>query len=178
MSVAEARLDRLPGKVERMSADGTFAAFYRHEYRPLVGLAFALTGRADVAEDLVQEAMLRTHARWGTVGSMDRPEMWVRRVLINLATSRVRRLGAEARALARVRLERGGTVPAVSADAAMFWQRVRRLPKRQVQVMALYYVEDWSTADIAAALECAEGTVRAHLHAARTALSKDEGVQS
>lgn len=178
MSVAAARLDWVPGEVESVSADGTFDAFYRREYRPLVGLALALTGKREVAEDLVQEAMLRTHARWNQVATMERPDLWVRRVLVNLATSRGRRLAAEARALARVRMERNDSAPAVSAEAAMFWERVRRLPKRQAQVMALYYVEDWSTADIAVALECAEGTVRAHLHAARAALSDAEEVSS
>lgn len=178
MSVAAVRLDWVPGEVESVNAEGTFDAFYRREYRSLVGLAFALTGRREIAEDLVQEAMLRAHARWGRVATMERPDMWVRRVLVNLATSRGRRLAAETRALARVGREREGSAPAVSAEAAMFWERVRRLPKRQAQVMALYYVEDWSTADIAAALECAEGTVRAHLHAARTSLSEDKEFRS
>lgn len=176
MSVAAARLDWVPGEVESVSADGTFDAFYRREYRPLVGLGLALTGKREVAEDLVQEAMLRTHARWDRVEVMERPDMWVRRVLMNLAASRGRRLAAETRVLAKVRLERNHTAPAVSADAAMFWERVRKLPQRQAQVMALYYVEDWPTADIAVALDCAEGTVRAHLHAARAALSDAEEV--
>ena len=48
---------------------------------------------------------------------------------------------------------------------------MRALPRRQAQVVALFYVDDRSVADIALVLECAEGTVKAHLHKARGALA-------
>jgi RNA polymerase sigma-70 factor (ECF subfamily) len=60
------------------------------------------------------------------------------------------------------------------ADEAV-WAAVRALPPRQAQVVALFYVDDRSVADIARILECAEGTVKAHLHAARQALSRALG---
>jgi RNA polymerase sigma-70 factor, ECF subfamily len=49
---------------------------------------------------------------------------------------------------------------------------VRALPPRQAQAVALYYLEDRSIRQTAVALDCAEGTVRAHLAKARRTLAR------
>jgi len=54
---------------------------------------------------------------------------------------------------------------------------MRNLPRRQAQTVALFYLEDRSTEEIAAILGCAESTVRVHLHRARSTLARDLGVQ-
>ena len=56
-------------------------------------------------------------------------------------------------------------------DAEAFWRAVRRLPTRQAQAIALHYLEDRSVKDIAIILECAEATVKVHLHRGRQALA-------
>jgi RNA polymerase sigma-70 factor (ECF subfamily) len=53
-----------------------------------------------------------------------------------------------------------------------FWQVVRRLPPRQAQAVALYYMEDYSVSDIAEVLDCSEGTVKTHLSRARAAVAR------
>jgi RNA polymerase sigma-70 factor (ECF subfamily) len=52
-----------------------------------------------------------------------------------------------------------------------YWTTVRELPKRQAQCIALHYLEDRSTAEIADILGVAESTVRVHLHHGRTELA-------
>jgi RNA polymerase sigma-70 factor, ECF subfamily len=148
----------------------TFDDLYGDEYAPLVALAWELCGDRWAAEELVQEAFLRAHQRWSVVSRYDRPGAWVRRVVVNLATSRRRRLVTAARAAVRLRTERPPE-PALSWASADFWAAVRRLPARQAQVVALYYEADRSVGDVAGMLGCAEGTVRAHLHRARRALA-------
>jgi RNA polymerase sigma-70 factor, ECF subfamily len=49
---------------------------------------------------------------------------------------------------------------------------VRALPHRQAQAVALYYLEDLSIRQAAGVLDCAEGTVRAHMARARRALAR------
>jgi RNA polymerase sigma factor (sigma-70 family) len=49
---------------------------------------------------------------------------------------------------------------------------VRALPQRQAQAVALYYLEDLSIQQTAAVLDCAEGTVKAHLAKARRTLAR------
>jgi RNA polymerase sigma-70 factor, ECF subfamily len=151
------------------SADDEFEKLYAAEHASLLALAHGLSGSWTIAEEAVQEAFLRCHERWNDVSKYERPGAWLRRVTINLATSRLRRLSAEARALARLAARKSDLVP-LSADSFEFWAAVRRLPRRQAQVIALYYVEDRSVPDIAEILSCAEGTVRAHLHRGREAL--------
>jgi RNA polymerase sigma-70 factor (ECF subfamily) len=157
------------GIVQVEDGRAEFGAVYAAEYRPLLRLAFALTGQWSTAEDLTQEAFLRLHQRWVTVAAYERPGAWLRRVLINLATSRARRLAVEARGLARLGRQRRDE-PAVDPDHARFWAAVRQLPKRQAQAVALFYLEDRPTAEVADILGCAEGTVRALLHQGRQTL--------
>jgi RNA polymerase sigma-70 factor (ECF subfamily) len=56
-----------------------------------------------------------------------------------------------------------------------FWRAVRSLPSRQRQAVALFYLEDWPTAEIARFLGCTETTVRGHLHRGRAALARRLG---
>ncbi|NNF64903.1 MAG: SigE family RNA polymerase sigma factor [Acidimicrobiia bacterium] len=149
-----------------------FDSFYRSEYRSIFGLVYGLTGSKAVAEDLTQETFLRAHKSWDDVGRYDNPHGWVRRVASNLAMSRFRRLRSESKALVRLGVRNDWTMPTLSVEYEAFWDRVRALPKRQAQVVALHYLEDLSIAEIANVLEIAEGTVKAQLHRARSSLAK------
>lgn len=149
----------------------SFEELYERERRGLLALAIALSGDFAVAEDLVQDAFLRAHRNWGRVAELDRPGAWVRRVLLNLATSRFRRRAIEARGLLRLEAAIPRTETVMAAESVEFWALVRSLPRRQAQVTALYYGEDLATSDIAQIMQIAEGTVRAQLAAARHTLA-------
>jgi RNA polymerase sigma factor (sigma-70 family) len=95
-------------------------------------------------------------------------------VLVNLATSRGRRLTAEAKAMVRLRGNRP-VEPTARVESLELWAELRKLPPRQAQALALFYVEDLSIADIASLLECPEGTVKAQLHRGRTTLARALG---
>ena len=136
----------------------------------MVGLAYALSGNRNMAEDLAQDAFVAAHRNWDKVSRYDKPEAWVRRVVANIAVSSFRRKVREAKLLARM----GRPEPMIEvlpAEADHFWSEVRKLPKRQAQVIALHYLEDRSIADIAVILECAENTVKVHLHKGRIRLA-------
>jgi RNA polymerase sigma factor (sigma-70 family) len=154
-----------------------FDLFYRREYEVVVSLTYVLCGRRTIAEELAQEAFIATHRRWQLVGRYDDPGAFVRRVAANAAVSYRRRVSAEARALARLAAGwRPETTP-LPPDAAEFWKAVRDLPRRQAQVVALFYLEDRSADEIALILGCAAPTVRVHLHRARSTLARRLGVQ-
>jgi RNA polymerase sigma-70 factor (ECF subfamily) len=136
-----------------------FDDFYTRHYRPIVGLAFALTGSASSAEDLAQEAFATAFRRWEEISRFDDPATWVRRVVSNQCVSWFRRRLVEARALARLRGQRAWTAELAPGDERI-WQAVRALPRRQAQVVALYYVADRSLDDVAAVLGCSVETVR------------------
>ena len=148
----------------------TFDAFFRREYPRLVTLARALSGSRESAEDLAQDVMVALLRRWDEIARLDNPTGYARRACARsgclLAPSS---LGRDARAgPARV------SSRAAAADAG--WRRaglaeVRRLPRREAQVVALYYGCDMSVADVAGVLGIADGTVKAHLSHARARLS-------
>lgn len=148
-----------------------FDDFYRAEYRPLLRLAWAMTGRRDLGEDLVQEAMAKVHQRWEKVRRYDRPGAYARRILLNDGTSARRRRQTERRATERLGRPRLVVAPGPPPDEAL-WSAVRALPNRQAQVVTLHYVDDLSTAEIAQALGIAGSTVKVHLHRARLSLAE------
>ncbi|KAA0236057.1 MAG: hypothetical protein JJLCMIEE_00721 [Acidimicrobiales bacterium] len=152
----------------------SFDSFYRSELQRVVAVVYALTGSRPAAEDLAHDAFIKAHKRWEEVSTYDRPGAWVRKVATNLALSRFRRLSAERRALARL-----GPSPELTFDLdpadAEFWQAVRGLPKRQAQVVALFYLEDRTVREVSDILDIAEGTVRTQLHRGRKALAHKLG---
>lgn len=158
--------------------DRSFEDFYVSELPAVRALTYAVTGNWTVAEDLAQEAFARAFRDWGRVGAFARRDSWVKTVATNLATSRVRRLAAEGRALTRLR-SRGQPVDmeALPPDIEAFLAAVRGLPRRQAQAAVLRYVDDLSVAEIAEAMGCAEGTVKAHLHGARRRLVGQLGLR-
>jgi RNA polymerase sigma factor (sigma-70 family) len=147
-----------------------FDDFYRAEYSNAVRLAWTLTGRKDLAEEIAQDAFLAAHRRWGVVGSYDLPGAWVRRLVLNASTSRRRRIANEARVVLRLGRER--ELQASTTETIDLVRAIRKLPARQAQVMALLVAEDLSIVDIAGVLELSEDTVRTHLRRGRERLSE------
>jgi len=147
-----------------------FVRFFRAEYSAVVSLVYGLSGSRAAAEDIAQEAFLRAHRDWKRVEAMDSPEGWVKRVAMNLATSRWRRLRAEAAALARLSPPTAFVPPDDRMSA--FWDEVRRLPTRQAQAVTLHYLEDMPVDEIAAVLDIANGTVKALLSQGRERLRR------
>ena len=155
-----------PGR-ERVAFD----EFYRREYRQVLGLAYVLTGNESVAEDTAQDAFTAAYRQWSSIGDYDSPAAWVRRVVCNRAASVVRRRVREAKAMVQLALRAPAQFELDEGDAE-FWRAVRRLPRRQAQTVALYYLEDYSVRDIAEVLDCSEGTVKTHLSRARTTVAR------
>lgn len=147
-----------------------FATFYQSTYAPAVRLGYVLTGRRDVAEEIVQEAFVTAHRRWDRISGYDSPAAWLRRVVVNRCTSVVRRRVTEARLVTRLGRERGVSFQEAEIDYNV-WAAVRALPRRQAEVIALMFVEDRSVAEVAEILGCGESTVATHLRRGRLALA-------
>lgn len=156
------------GRVDAM--DDSFESLYRNEYAAIVRLAFVLTGRQDLAEELAQDAFLACYRRWDSVAEYDSPAAWIRRVVTNRCVSSGRRHLTELRLLARLRREprRGAELTSANEE---FWRMVRRLPRRQAQVIALAFVEDLPVREIASVLDIGEESVRTHLRRGRASIA-------
>ena len=68
----------------------------------LLGYLFLVTGDLHEAEEVVQEAFARSSVRWSWRRDYNAPDAWVRRVAMNLAADRARKLRRQARAILRM----------------------------------------------------------------------------
>lgn len=144
-------------------------AFVQNEYGRVVGAVAMAIGSRDLAEDAVQDALVKL------IRDDHRPDRmgaWVTVVAINEGRRVLRRRGAEGRALER-------KPPPVAVDpfheveiGGPIREAVSGLPDRQRDAVLLHYYLDMSVAEVAAALELNEGTVKTHLHRARSALAE------
>jgi RNA polymerase sigma-70 factor (sigma-E family) len=136
-----------------------FREFFAGQYGRLYWLGYLLTGDRAQAEDLAQEALVRAWWTWARVRTLDRPEAYVRKVLVNRHRSLLRRALLEARHARRTRPEEG-YLPAGGEDGLVLWAAVRRLSPRQRAVLVLRYHEDLSEAEVARLLRVPLGTVK------------------
>jgi RNA polymerase sigma-70 factor (ECF subfamily) len=145
-----------------------FEEFYAGAVSRLVGQLFPVTGDLHEAEEVVQEALARASARWSRLRDYDVPEAWVRRVAMNLAAERGRRLRRQARALLRVGPP--PAVPAVSPDALALVEALRLLPIRQRQAIVLHHLLGMTVVEVARTLSTPPGSVKSWLARGRRAL--------
>jgi RNA polymerase sigma-70 factor (sigma-E family) len=143
--------------VESGEDDERFRLFVRDQWVPLTRTAYLLTGDRGTAEDLVQSALEKTHRRWGRI---EFPEVYVRRVMVNTATSWWRR-----RRPIEVPLLTSDTAPTPDAYVRVEQRQqllvaLRQLPPRTQAVLVLRYFEDLSEADTARVLGCSIGSVK------------------
>jgi RNA polymerase sigma-70 factor (sigma-E family) len=154
-------LDATADAVETTRQD-EFGEFMAARWPGLVRLAYGLTGDRWLAEDVAQATLASAYAAWWRVRRADDPDAYVRRILVNTSNRRFRR-----RQVAEHTREPAGLPDLAVADPAdRIGQRsallsaLRELPRRQRAIVVLRYWEDLSDAQVAAALGCAEGTVR------------------
>ena len=140
---------------------------YRERGGDFYRFAYARTGDANAARDAVQEGFanaVRSRHRYRGSGSVD---AWIARCVINAAHHEMRREDAP-----EEELERDVSVTSEpDVDAPVIREAVRRLPRRQRDVLFLRFYLDFDYAAIAEALGIAVGTVSATLHAARASLA-------
>ena len=125
----------------------------------LVQSAYLMLGDRDLAEDLVQEALLKAHRRWTVHEVADYPEAYVRRIVVREFIRWRRRRSSS---------ERVGPIPDRGEDAwesafverDLLWRSLRDLPRRQRCVLVLRYYDAMPDTEIAQWLGCAEATVR------------------
>ena len=133
----------------------SFVQLYEERFASMVRLAVALTGSDALAEDLVQDAFVRVHARWDRIVT---PTAYLRVAVVNACRSAGRRAARERAAASREL----ATTDALHADE--LFDALAQLPYRQRAALVLRFYEGLSQAEIAEALDCREGTVASLLH--------------
>jgi RNA polymerase sigma factor (sigma-70 family) len=133
------------------------SALYRREFAAAVRLAVAMVDSPTVAEDMVQNAFAAVWVRWKRI---DNHGAYLRVCVVNECRKELRRRQLTRRHIEVV--EPAGLEP----QARLLLDAIRRLSPRRRAVVVLRFYEDFSEAQIAAALRIRPGTVKATLHQA------------
>lgn len=157
---------------------GQLADLYARHVPAANRLAYLLTGNRSHAEDLVHDAFVRCVGRLGHLRAHEAFDAYLRRTIVNLHTSRLRRVRVEREFLAKEAARTGRATSAAMPDVAGrqdMWRRLQTLPARQRAVLVLRYYEDLSERETADALRCSVAAVKSLTARATTALR--EGIR-
>jgi RNA polymerase sigma-70 factor (sigma-E family) len=161
-------------------SDG-FDRFVADRLDRLLRYATALTCDRYLAQDIVQDVLLRAQHRWDRIGAMDAPYLYLKRMVTNDYLSWRRRRAARVVTSSPSTLE--GLMPAVGDPAVQHAERdamrfrIASLPRKQRAAIVLRYYEDCTDAEIAEVLGCSGPTVRSHLSLALKTLRANENTE-
>lgn len=153
----------------------TLTALVRARGAALVGYAYLLCGDRAEAEDLVQDALVKTFVRGRDHGTPDSAEAYVRRAVLTTFIDghrRRRRWGAVRHLLGPDAA--AGQETAVT-DRLDLLAALGTLSPRQRSCIVLRYYEDLTIAQVADALSLSPGTVKRHLFDAVRRLEEQVG---
>jgi RNA polymerase sigma-70 factor (ECF subfamily) len=163
------------GLVER-AQNGDRKAFeqiYREQVGRIHALCWRLTGDADLAEELTQEAFVRAWRKLHLFSGRSALSTWLHRLTVNVVMADHRVHGTRRqrqRPLHDVQSEQlvnSGKVTEIGLDLE---RAIATLPPRARSVFVLHDVEGYKHAEIAEIADMAVGTSKAHLHRARELL--------
>ncbi len=147
----------------RQRADDAVATLARERGKALTGYAYLLTGDLRDAEDLVQDALVKTFVRRRSGLVLDSAEAYVRRVMLTtyIDGARRRRRWDDLRHLLLPGDDAGhesGVAARADVEAAL-----RELSPQQRTCVVLRYYDDLTVPEIADRLGLADGTVKRYL---------------
>ena len=157
--------------------DAFFTLAERHQAR-IYSAVLRIVGDAHEAEDVVQDALVRGHAKLHTFRAEASLSTWLYRIAINLALRRARRRRTQSLLpeVVFAPLEAETADPATAAESRQsreaVYRAVQSLPEKQRICVLLRYFEHHSYGEIADILGVSIGTVCSRLYHARGHLAR------
>lgn len=162
--------------VQRASLGDRAAAerLVRAHQGSLYAYIYRLSGKADLAEDITQEAFVRVFTHIDRFDPHYRFSTWLFTIARRLLINELRRSRAGAGGALDVVAEVGNQpAEAIEDQESAGLQRdalqraLLRLKPVQREVLLLFHRHEWAVSEIARYLSIPEGTVKSHLHRAR-----------
>lgn len=140
--------------------------YRQHAQEITTALALSLNNRVE-AEDLTHETFLRALDHAAALAAHPDPRAWLFRTAFNLARNWSRRVLRHRHKLAQLY----PVLPEAAWDDAIDLRvSLQALSRQQRNAVILHYYLGFSVDETATILGCRDGTVKTHLHRARTAL--------
>jgi RNA polymerase sigma-70 factor (sigma-E family) len=160
---------------EQISA---FADLVETRSTALLRLSFALVGDYQLAQDLLQEALVKTYVAWPRLRELSAAEAYVRRTLVTTAISWRRRPSFHEPPIEILpETEHGDETDQLNTHGVL-WKHVRGLPPRQRAALVLRYYEELSEEETAQLMGCSVGTVKSQVATALGKLRDQLGPES
>jgi RNA polymerase sigma-70 factor (sigma-E family) len=140
-----------------------FDAYVSERGGSLLRFAYVLCGDYYLAEDLVQEALVKVHRRWSKVERTDQPGTYVRKAILRqyLSWRRRRSSGELPEDIPDDSNQKPDHAQSL-ADREALWAALSGLPPKQRAVLVLRFYEDLNDDEIATYVGCSAQTVRSH----------------
>jgi RNA polymerase sigma-70 factor (sigma-E family) len=157
----------------------SFDELVRANERRLLRLGLMLSGSVHTAEDLVQTVLARAHRKWARIVEVERPEAYLRTMVVNEFLGWRRLLKNREVPLAEpIEQPADEDIGVRQAQRDEAWRLLAKLPRKQRAVLVLRYYEDLADSEIAELLGVAPATVRSNaaraLATLRDTLSAEE----
>ena len=151
--------------------ESTLAGFVRRYRRALFSLALARTGRVDVADDIVQTALLRV-AKPGRIERVENPWAYLRAAVENLCRNRGRERPAAALVVDPPAPRAGAPDHEIARRELgdLLRDAIQALPESQRIVVWLVHVEGVTPTEVATATDAPLATVKSSLARGRRRL--------
>jgi RNA polymerase sigma-70 factor (ECF subfamily) len=148
---------------------------FREHYRLTYRTAYAVTGRAEDAEDVVQTIFLRLLRREVPPDLKKNPGAYLYRAAVNVSLNSIRGKKRETLAFDRARLETPpGSLDSDSAEEIhrKLYEAIAQLEPDAAHILILRYAHDYSDAEIAKLLGVSRTVIAVRLYRSRARLRK------
>jgi RNA polymerase sigma-70 factor (sigma-E family) len=140
-----------------------FSEFVELRSHALLRTAYLMVGDHQLAQDLLQEALIKTYIAWPRLRDPAKVEAYVRRTIVTTAISWRRRRSFHERPTGSLPDASGADEAESLATHRVLVAHLRGLPSRQRAAIVLRYYEDLSVAQTAEVMGCSEGAVKSHV---------------
>jgi RNA polymerase sigma-70 factor (sigma-E family) len=162
--------------IRRQEDVSVFSEFVSVRSQALYRFAYVVVGDHQLAQDLVQEALVKAYVAWPRLRDQTKVEGYVRRTIVTTAISWRRRRSFHEPPIEHVPDIGVADDPEALATGGAMWAQLRALPVRQRTALFLRYHEDLSEAQTAELMGCSVGTVKRQVFVALRKLRDEAGL--
>lgn len=142
--------------------------------RPLLYYATKLTGNAEGALDILQEVWIKAFREIRNLKDPASLRPWLYRITHGIAVDRIRKQFSTEKAEEALvaAFEESAEPVFTESDAAAIHMAMDELAPKHREVLLLYFLEEFSVAEIAAVARCSSGTIKSRLYYAKRAMKQ------
>ena len=153
-----------------LRTDEEIMDIYNRQVDTVYRVCFSFMKTRTDTEDMVQETFLRLMSSGTEFQSEKHEKAWLIVTASNLCKDALRRAWRK-----HTSIDDLPEIPQDGPEWNPVLEAILALPADQKNAVYMYYYEGYSSAEIAKAMRCRQGTIRSRLSRARQALKKDLG---